>query len=77
MYKNWDYQDNDVKVSGNYLEHERNGYGQTNAERFGEDPSKGRTDFLLNNGNGTHRHISVDEYGNFNNWGDNHTHNKW
>ena len=73
----WNKQDKDVKVSGDFLYHTRNGYSQTNAERFGEDPSRGRTDFLLNNGDGTHDHISVDEYGNFTDHGDNHKHKKW
>ena len=77
MYNNWDYQNDNVKVSGNYLEHTRNGYGRTNAERFGVNPNAGRTDFLLNNGDGTHSHISVDDRGNFTNWGENHPHNKW
>ncbi len=77
MYKNWDYQDDDVKVSGNYLEHTRKGYSQTNAERYGIDPNIGRTDFLINNGDGTHGHFSIDEQGNYRNWSDNHPHNKW
>lgn len=77
MYKSWEYQDDNVKVSGNYLEHTKSGCSQTNAEKYNEDPYKGRTDFLLNNGDGTHAHISVDEYGNFDDRGDNHSHNKW
>ena len=77
MYRNWYDQDDDVKVSGNYLDHTASGFSTTNAERFGEDPYGGRTDFLLNNGNGTHAHISVDDQGNFYDWGDNHPHNKW
>lgn len=77
MYKNWYDQDDDVKVSGNYLDHISNGRNITNAEYFNEDPNAGRTDFLLNKGDGIHSHVSVDDKGNFSNWGNNHTHNKW
>ena len=77
MSNNWNYQDDNVKVSGNYLDHTRSGYSQTNADRLGENPNIGRTDFLLNNGDGTHGHISVDEWGNFRNYGDDHPHKKW
>jgi len=67
-YSNWSLQSDGVKVSGNYLEHTRNGYNQTNAERFGCNPLTERTDFLIDNGNGGHSHISVDSYGNITRW---------
>ncbi len=67
---NWDKQSDGVYVSGNYLEHTRSGYNQTNAQRFGVDPLTERTDFLLNNGDGTHAHYSTDAYGNLTKWHD-------
>ena len=67
---NWNEQSKGVLVSGNYLEHTRKGYNATNARRFGENPLTERTDFLLKNNDGTHRHLSVDAYGNIKNWGD-------
>ncbi len=77
MSRNWNYQDDNVKVSGNYLDLTSKGYNQTNAERFNKNPYTGRTVFLINNGDGTHSHVSVDDKGNYSNWGKNHTHNKW
>lgn len=68
MSKNWEWQSDGVKVSGNYLDHKRNGCDKTNAERFGEDPLKGRTDFLIDNGDGSHEHYSVDDNGNIKRW---------
>lgn len=75
---NWDFQSDDVKVSGNYLEHvnTKKGRTMTNAEYYGVDPLTERTDLLCDNYNpdgtkdGTHRHFSVDAYGNIKNWGD-------
>ena len=76
---NWDSQGKGVRVSGNFLDHYGKGRNITNAEFYGVDPSTERTDFLLNNGDGTHRHIEVDAYGNKRNWGDhpNRNGNDW
>lgn len=68
MGENWGWQSDGVKVSGNYLDHKRKGCDKTNAERFGEDPLKERTDLLVYNDDGTHNHYTVDNHGNIKKW---------
>lgn len=56
--------------SSDYLNHHGKGRKITNAEFYGVDPNIERTDYLLDNGDGTHHHYSIDVNGNFHDWGD-------